>query len=65
MLFFLMVIKKINSKEKELISELSQQDNFSTDNITKAKGFFYNKFLFQFIHIKNKKILTKQQLARI
>jgi len=36
----LLIPKKINSKEKELINELSQQENFSIQNLKKSKGFF-------------------------
>ena len=36
----LLIPKKVNSKEKELIAELSQQENFSDRNIKKSKGFF-------------------------
>jgi len=38
----LIIPKKINSKEKDLITELSQQENFSDKNINtkKSKGFF-------------------------
>ena len=36
----LLIPRKINPREKELIAELSQQENFSDRNLKKSKGFF-------------------------